>query len=413
MTIPRLERQGLRVLSLGFTLDLWDDPAQAFGDPLTGVTGYPELLSFLGLVAHSPRHRKLLPIRLADNFWAYPTNAYTPIDSWVRMFNLGLRIARTAPIDLVQVREPLFNGSIGYVLSRRLRAPLQVLVYGTNPFDSQWEGQSLFHRMGARLAKGVLRSAEGVQVDGTATARCLSAAGIAEERLAVKPDIPGNLANFLAAEPDPELRARLSGHGRFRQLALYVGRVDPQKNLDLLLEVASRLAVDSAAVRFVVVGDGADRHRLESETHARGLSERVLWAGPQPHQQVVKYMATCDVFVLCSRYEGFAKVLMEAAMSAKPIVTTAVSGSDDAVVDGKTGRIVPIGDVEGFRRALTQLIENPERAEGMGREARRHMRSLVARYGDSALQLRIWEGLVSRWKGRGRGAAAASSGVPD
>jgi len=396
MTVPSRGTKGLNVLSLGYTLDLWDNPAEAFGDPRQGLTGHHESLSSFTLIAHTPHYRKLLPIRLADNSWAYPTNAHTPIDSWFKMFHLARRIAKTVPIDLVQIRDPLFNGGIGYLLSRRLRVPLHACVYGTNPFDPYWERESSFTRMGAPLAKTILRSAAGIQVDGSATARGLAQAGIAEERLAIKPLIPGNLSDFLGAEPDPALRARLSGEGRFQQLILYVGRVEPQKNLESLLEVASRVAVDHPAVRFIVVGDGRLRSKLEREARDRGLSERVVWAGPRSHGQVVTYMRTCDVFVLCSRYEGFARVLMEAAMSGLPIVTTAVSGSDDAVVDGRTGRIVPIDDTEAFSRALTGLISHPDRAAGMGVEARRHIQSLVARYSDPELQVRIWEGTVSR-----------------
>ena len=388
-------RRGLTVLSLGYTLELWKDAAHAFGDPFQGLKGCHEHVSFLTILAHSSHRQALPPISLADNFRAYPTNAYTPFDSWWRMFRLGLRIARETPIDLIQVREPLFNGSIGYVLSRRLRAPLNVGVYGTNPFDSYWRRESWFSRMAAPLARRILRAADGIQVDGTATARSLIEAGISPERVAMRPDIPGNLSEFEVVEPDPELRARLLGAGRFERLVLFVGRVDAQKNVGLLLEVAARMAADHPAVRFIVVGDGWQRRRLEGEARARGLGDRVMWTGMLPHRQVMSYMATCDVFALCSRYEGFAIVSMEAAMAGMPVVTTAVSGSDDGVVDGKTGFIVPIGDVEAFVNALAELIRNPGRAADMGRRGRRHVQSLVARYGDPALQARIWERVVS------------------
>src|SRR2546426_5034258 len=112
-------KNGLAVLSLGYTLDLWDDPNQAFGDPQQGLTGYAECMSYFALIAHSP-NRNLKPIRLAENFWAYATNAYTPIDSWFRMFFFALRLAKQNPVDLVQVRESLFSGTVGYLLTRLL-----------------------------------------------------------------------------------------------------------------------------------------------------------------------------------------------------------------------------------------------------------------------------------------------------
>ena len=89
-------------------------------------------------------------------------------------------------------------------------------------------------------------------------------------------------------------------------------------------------------------------------------------------------------------------------MSGMPIITTAVSGADDAVVHGKNGYIVPIGDTGAFSNALSELIQHPDRAAEMGRESRLHVQELVARYSDSGLQVRIWEDVLSRWR-RARG----------
>ena len=130
---PTQKRLG--VLSLGYTLDLWDDPKEAFGDPRQGIVGYEDCMSYFALIAHSPRKRHLKPIRLAENSWAFPTDAYTAIDSWLRMFFMALRLAKQHPIDLIQVRESMFSETMSYVLARWLRKPLHVDVYGTNPFD--------------------------------------------------------------------------------------------------------------------------------------------------------------------------------------------------------------------------------------------------------------------------------------
>ena len=385
---------GFRVLSLGYTLDLWQDPALAPGDPLQALPRCDESLISFTLIAHSRHTDNAKPKRLGKNSRAYATNAYTLVDSWLRMFRLGRRVARRQGIDLVHVREPLFNGSIGYVLSRWLRTPLSVCVYGTNPFGP-WGKESWLHRLVSPLARAFLRKADGVQVDGSATARSLASAGICAERIAISPLIPSNLSDFLVSERDPELRDNLCEGGRYERLILFVGRIAPEKNLELLLEAASRLAAGHPAVRFILVGDGPCRPALESYSRERGLSQTVHWAGARSHGEVVKYMATCDVFVLCSRWEGFARVLMEAAMGGMPIVTTDVSGSDDAVVDGETGYIVPVGDVAGFARSLSDLVSHPERAAEMGRRARQHMQNFVDRYKDPRLQVRIWQRVLS------------------
>jgi glycosyltransferase involved in cell wall biosynthesis len=151
------------------------------------------------------------------------------------------------------------------------------------------------------------------------------------------------------------------------------------------------------------VGDGPQRRYLRKLTRARGLSENVLWVGPLSHQEVVKHMAVCHVFALPSLYEGFARVLMEAGMAGMPIVTTAVSGSDDAVVHGKNGYIVPVGDSIAFSNALSELLHHPERALEMGRASRIHIQELVDRYSDSRMQVRIWTDVLSRRRQRNSG----------
>jgi len=401
-------KKGLGVLSLGYTLDLWDDPAKAFGDPRQGLTGYAEFISYFALIAHSLHRRNLKPMQLADNFWAYATNAYTPVDTLLRMFSMGRRLAKRNPIDVIQVRECFFSGIAGYCLSRWLNLPMHVCVYGTDPFEPYWQRASWINRVIALWAKPILRSADGVQVDGSRTARSLSEAGIARERIVVKPLIPDNLSDYLGNERDPELLAQLSLNGRFRRFALFVGRVDPQKNLQMMLDVASHLKVKHPDLRFIIIGDGPRRGDFERAIREQGLTEIVTCIGFQSHREVVRYMATCDFFVMSSVYEGFARVLMEAAMSAMPIVTTDVSGADDAVVHQKTGYIVPIGDVDGFSRALMELIENPVKAGEMGRHARVHIQHLIARYTDPRMQVRIWEGVVERPRVK---KSKASSGV--
>jgi glycosyltransferase involved in cell wall biosynthesis len=388
----------LGVLSLGYTLDLWDDPNEAFGDPRQGIVGYEDRMSYFALIVHSPHKRHLKPIRLADNSWAYPTNSYTAIDSWLRMLLMARRLMKQHRIDLIQVRESMYSGTVGYLLARWLHKPLHVCVYGTNPFERYWLDQSWFNRLVSRWAKPILRSAQGIQVDGSMTARELAEEGIPAERIVVKPLVPGNLADYVAAERDSELRADLSMNGRFNRLVLFVGRIDAQKNVQFLLDVATRLRTTHPHVRFIMIGDGPQRRDLEQTAIARGLAESMLWLGWQSHNQVVKYMATCDIFALPSVFEGFARVLMEAAMAAMPIVTTTVSGSDDAVVSGENGYIVPIGDVDAFSTALLQLVENPEQSREMGLRSRLHVQELVSRYSDPYLQIRIWEGALSRWK---------------
>jgi glycosyltransferase involved in cell wall biosynthesis len=392
----------LRVLSLGFTRELWEDPAVAGDDTLERMRGYAEHLASYHVVAHSLRaHALESPRRIAPNFHAYATGGRNPAHSWARMLALARQLVRTHRFDLVQTQEPVFTGTIGEIVGRGGGVPHNVCVYGANPFDRHWVRESARTRLAAPVGRRVLRAADGVQVDGTGTAASLRAAGVPPERIAVKPMVPPDLERFFTAAREASLRDELSAGGRFDRLALFVGRLAPQKDVAALLAVIEELAGAHTGLRLVVAGDGPLRRSLEGAA-ARRIADRVLWLGPRPHGEVARVMAACDLFVLPSRYEGFARVLMEAAAARLPIVTTAVSGADEAVLRGATGLIVPVGDAAALRSALDGLLRDRERAEAMGRAGREHMRELAPRLTSPRRQVEIWEELVWRAGGVAR-----------
>jgi glycosyltransferase involved in cell wall biosynthesis len=381
----------LRVLSLGYTRSLWEDPAQAQGDTLLRLTEYSQLVSSYDVVTHSLRsHGLRSPRAVTGNFRAYATDGVSRLDSWRRMVGLGLRIARQQRVTVIQAQDPVFTGSAAYLVSRACGAPFNICVYGSNPYDPYWRQESLVHSLSTPLARRVLHRAQGIQVDGTVTKRLLAEAGIKEELIAVRPMIPRNITDFLTSTLDPELRRKLTGDGRYRWLVLFVGRLTAQKSLTTLLQVAALTTAERDDVRFICVGDGSERGRLEEKTREMGLEEVVCWRGAAPHQEVAKYLGASDLFLLTSRYEGFARVLMEAAAAGKPIVTTAVSGADDGVIDGESGSIRRINDVDGLSRAVIELLDDPERMTRMGLAGQRHIQSLARRYTSAEQQIQIW-----------------------
>jgi glycosyltransferase involved in cell wall biosynthesis len=390
----------LRVLSLGFTRELWEDASQAGDDSLARLSAYSSELAAYHVVVHSLRRHALeTPRRITPTLVAHATGGRGPLHSWVLMLRLARRLAAAERFDLVQSQEPVFTGTVGERVARQFRLPHNVCVYGANPFDAQWARESAWTRILAPLGRRVLRRADGVQVDGSRTRRVLVAAGLAEDRVKVKPMVPHDLDRFFASTRDDSLRNQLTDGGRFDRLALFVGRLAAQKDVPLLLDAVAGLCSRHGGLRLVCLGDGPERGRLLARAIAAGLD--LAWLGARPHGEVARVMAACDLLVLPSRYEGFARVLMEAAAAGLPIVTTDVSGADDAVRDGETGRIVPVGDGAALGRAMGELLEDPARAAEMGRRGQAHMRAVAARHASPRGQVEIWEELVRRGRASG------------
>jgi glycosyltransferase involved in cell wall biosynthesis len=152
-------------------------------------------------------------------------------------------------------------------------------------------------------------------------------------------------------EPDPEVRAELAGGSR-ELLVLTTARLDPQKGVDILL----RAARDVEGARFVVAGEGEERDRLEREAAALGLGERVRFLGRR--EDVPALLAAADAFVLPSRFEGTPLALIEAMAAGKPIVASAIPGTDELVTDGETGLLVPPDDAGALAAALRRVVSD-------------------------------------------------------
>jgi glycosyltransferase involved in cell wall biosynthesis len=195
--------------------------------------------------------------------------------------------------------------------------------------------------------------------------------GVGPEKVVVIPN-GVDLARFdPTCHPREEARAwafREWGISADETVVGAVGSLTPVKGHADLLEAAARVVARLPRTRFVLVGDGPLRPALASLAQRLGLGERVLLAGVR--QDVARVLASFDVVALPSHTEGLSNVLLEAMAMARPVVATAVGGNRDVLRDGASGRLVPAQDPSALAVALAGMIEDPEGARAMGREAR-------------------------------------------
>jgi glycosyltransferase involved in cell wall biosynthesis len=137
-----------------------------------------------------------------------------------------------------------------------------------------------------------------------------------------------------------------------RPTVLAVARLHPQKGLSYLLEAATLLP----DVRFLVAGDGSERSELEQQARNLRLGDRVEFLGER--DDVPRLLRQADVFVLPSLYEGLPVSVLEAMAAGTPVVATAVGGTDEAVVCGETGILVPPRDPQALAKALREILSS-------------------------------------------------------
>ena len=167
----------------------------------------------------------------------------------------------------------------------------------------------------------------------------------------------------------PLAEGRLNRSGN-AVVVLFVGRLVPEKAPDLLIEAVAQLRSEGIAVRLRVVGSGPLAGQLAEKVERLGLSDAVEFCGPRGQDELPQLYGEADVFCLPSRSEGLPVVLMEAASSELPVLTTRITGIPELVVDDVTGLLVEPGDLAGLTAGLRRLVEDPFLRARLGRGAR-------------------------------------------
>jgi glycosyltransferase involved in cell wall biosynthesis len=151
---------------------------------------------------------------------------------------------------------------------------------------------------------------------------------------------------------------------------LYIGRLTPQKCVDVIIKAMPRVLAAVPEVRLDIVGQGPDRTRLERLAWSLRLADHVRFHGYQPGFVRDQLAAQAWVAVCPSAYEGWGVSCVEASARGLPVVASNVNGLRDSVRDGETGVLVPRGDYGAFARVLIELLGDPVRREAMGQAGR-------------------------------------------
>jgi glycosyltransferase involved in cell wall biosynthesis len=160
-----------------------------------------------------------------------------------------------------------------------------------------------------------------------------------------------------------------------------VGRLEPQKRFDILLETFARLHRRRPETRLMIVGDGSLKGALEAQRTALGLDNSVMLLGHVA--DVVPVHHAFDLFVQSSEYEGTPNAVLEAMAMESPIVATSAGGTAELVEHNVHGRIVPIHDGGRLHDAIEEALCQPDRTRDMMQQARRRVE------GDLSFEARV------------------------
>jgi glycosyltransferase involved in cell wall biosynthesis len=215
------------------------------------------------------------------------------------------------------------------------------------------------------ISRAKYRACDRVIVVSRAIGSVVAAGGVRNERLR------------LVYEGVPDRVAAAGGREALEALGVPAGvpvvgnvaALTGHKDHATLVEAMALLREHLPEARLVIAGEGELRPALEAQVRARGLGERVLFAGFR--HDLDRLLPAFSTFCLSSRLEGLGTSLLDAMAFGLPVVATAAGGIPEAVEDRVTGRVVPPGDPGALAEALADVLADEERRRAYGTAGRR------------------------------------------
>lgn len=178
-----------------------------------------------------------------------------------------------------------------------------------------------------------------------------------------------DLDPFLTSRNDPGLRKRL-GIAPDDVVIGTIARLFKLKGHDDLINAAPDILRACPKARFLLVGDGTWRKRLESATAARGVGDRFLFIGLVPPHAVPQYVGIMDLLVHLSRREGLPRALPQAMAAGKPVVAFDCDGASEVCIEGRTGFLIPCGDRATLIKRVGELAADSSLRRQLGETGR-------------------------------------------
>ncbi len=347
------------------------------------IRHYGRLFDFLWIVVFTRRDRE--PQSMGPNIFLYPVAAGLNPLNFFKAYFLGSRILKKAGPHTVITSQDAFSNTVAFFLKWRYRLTLQVQIH-TDFLAPSFRWESLKNLLRYLIYRWSAKRADCIRVVSERIRRSLiSHFPFLISRIVVL-SIFVDVQKIAAAVPAFDLRER---HRGFHPIILMVGRLTREKNFGLALEIISELAEEFPKLLLVIVGEGPERDKLKVKSQPRrpkgsGLrpeasgklkvADYVRFEGWQ--QDLIPYYKGADVLLVTSRYEGYGRMLVEAAAAGLPIVTTEVG------IVGETFRpeesVLVFSFREGGVSALKRIITDHD----LRSRLRENARQAVSEVGD-------------------------------
>ena len=301
---------------------------------------------------------------------------------WARRAGrMALSLVRDGLIDIVHSQGAAALGYAGARARGRASAPLVLNPHGLEEFGATGDGLPAAKRIGYAPLRRAVRACARAASCVIATDHSLEP--VIMRHLRVGPErvrtVPNGIdlieAAALAGPPEGAILRRRLGIAPTELVMLSVGRLDANKGFDLMPAALARARAGQPSLgalgwRWVLVGDGPRRARIEAEIHAHAIGSHVILAGRVDERELHAWYEAASIFVHPTRYEGSSLVTLEAMSHRKPVIATRAGGLPDKIRPGENGWLVEPDDAGALAAAMSEAAGRSARLPRMGAASR-------------------------------------------
>jgi len=352
----------MKILSLGLDNSLLDKNSRL----AERIVGYGNLVDKYIVIVPSDKDEEII---LSDKVKIFGIDGKNKAIKFLRIFGVARRMLREEKYDVITVQDQYFLALLAYGLARKFKIGLEIQVHGFEKF------------FGLRkiIAKFVIPRTDAVRVVSQRLRKQLiNDFGVKEEKITVVPIYTGCVTHNAQ---------RITADGNF--IFLTVGRLVPVKNISLQIKALAIIVKQFPQVKLLIVGDGAERKKLEKICYELCVTRYVNFLGYKDNLE--EYYSQANAFLLTSDYEGWGMAIVEAASFGLPIIMTDVGCAGELIKNGESGIVIPVGGQKELEDAMRIIIEDGNLREKLGSGAREAVEKLPSKEEILKLYLESWK----------------------
>jgi glycosyltransferase involved in cell wall biosynthesis len=355
-TAEAIQKKGIEVVVL--SPNPWIPRLIAFTKKTKGYSAIPHKKQTKDILVYYPKCPHY-PHRILRN---YPYKYLPFFDSylvWIWCKKTVEEIMQEYPFQVIHSNFLLPNGYIGYKIKQRYGTPHVFQEHSTN--NLKFLKNSILYK---RLYSKILGEADSIITMNHKMAESINEIKPRENEIKILRCAADIVATNILTQKKPIEYEN-------KNIILSVGALNPKKGHEYLIRAVDRVKKEVSNIQCIIIGRGSQLRNLKKLVHKLSLDEIVEFWGQLPHNDVLKVMSWCDVFVLPAWDESFGTVYSEAMAYGKPIIACDGEGISEVVQNGVQGLLVKKQDVTSLSRALIKILTDEDMANSFGIEAKK------------------------------------------